>query len=549
MLVVWLPLLVGATPPEPYEVIIEHALAAAEARARAPLALTDDAAFLRRVSLDLSGRLPSAAEAEAFLSDRSPTKRAKKIDELLDRPASADAFADVWSEVLLGPLDPARERRINREHFAGWLADAWRQDRPWDQVVTDLLTASGSADVSGPASFILAQDTTEALTGQIGRVLLGVGLQCAECHDHPEQSITRQDFYGIAAFFGRSPVRMERLGATPRAAPAQLSGAMVPPMETMVVQARQPGAAPYRRPVITDAEVGEMRVPDGPRIRPRFLTGERPPRGDGHAQRLALAQLITARDGGYLARATVDRLWGQYLGGALVEPAEDLGVERCPPAAPAASSAPAAAPGAALLCDLAGELARRGFQLRPLIRAILRSRAYQADTKAWSGAHAQAPALAIRRVKPLSPAQLYQAVLDVTGAPRAFPAPPLRQADPRARAVAGLGMLIGAGEDGPGEAPIATVPLALLMMNGPRLNRALEVRRGTALDALFAGATSVDRVRRLFLSTLTRPPSPAESSAFVAALDSAGGRPKKAREVYADEVWALFNSTEFMYAR
>jgi uncharacterized protein DUF1549/uncharacterized protein DUF1553 len=519
-----------------YRAIIDAEIDRAAAGRVVPLA--DDATFLRRVTLDLCGVVPEPGEVESFLADRRPDKRRTKIDELMSKPCAAAELASTWSAVLLGSFEPAKERRINRTLFSRWLAKAWTEDRPWDQVATDLICASGSPDVDGPVSFILSHGTLEELNGDISRIFMGVSIQCAECHDHPEQSITRRDYWEMAAFFSRTQFRIEKQSMIPEGTMQNLSPTMAVRLEREVERGKE-----YRRPVIVDRALGEVRIPDGDLVRPKFLTGEKPLRGDGRTQRRQLASFVTSKETGYFARALVDRMWAHYLGPALVDSPDDLGLEKC-------GSSGAEKASVRLLCALSRELEGGGYRVRPLVRGVLLSKAYQAATSREAAPSAGEPlgGLPIRGVKPLSPAQLYATFLQVTGVENAFDPGPIKKEQMKEAALVGLGQLFGEDDDKKNVAPIATVPLALTIMNGERLNRAIRPMRGGAIDRIFGESSNDEaRVRGLFLSVLGRPPSDRELAAFVSALDGLGARPRRAREAYSDMLWAMINSTEFLY--
>ena len=181
---------------------IEARLAAAKI-ALSPQA--DDAEFLRRAALDITGRIPTAERILAFLNDRSPDRRAKLIDELLADREYGEHFATVWYHRMIKP-DNDNKRLILGNKLRDWLADRFNKNQTWDRLVTDLMTASGERDKNPETTFFLAhvvagQPDPSKMTAAASRLFLGVRLECCECHNHPFTKLQQTDFWGMAAFF------------------------------------------------------------------------------------------------------------------------------------------------------------------------------------------------------------------------------------------------------------------------------------------------------------------------------------------------------------
>jgi hypothetical protein len=439
---------------------------------------TDDATFLRRISLDLTGVIPRASEVEAFLADRRADKRVRAVDALLDSREAAERFGAAWATLLLGPPERGKERRIDRAAFESWLADAWSEDRGWDSLVEQIVVAEGSAEESAPVSFILAREGSTDVVGDIGRLFLGVSLQCAECHDHPEREISRRDFYGMLAFFGRTRARAE-----------------------------------MGRLEIVDRPVGLVLMPDSQdTVAPKFLGAGVESAAHGREMRRRFADLIGGTES--LARVFVNRAWSMYMGTGLIEPVDDLaqGDDRS----------------RRLLDDLAIELRAQRYAIRPLVRAIVLSKAY-------SGA---------RAIKPLAPDQLLASLLRATGVQYTFRLNPDRRARLNRLLTAAIELAYGGEQDRRRTDPIATVPLTLMMMNGRLTVRGAEDRPGGVLDEVLERHRDPHtRLRALYLGTLSRPPSAQEEAAIFAQLD------RESTAAWEDLLWALLNSTEFLYDR
>src|SRR5262249_50878946 len=241
----------------------------------------DDATFLRRVWLDLTGTLPGRDEVEAFLADPSVGKRAKLVDRLL----LSDAYVNLWTHrfATLLRIQPSANDKEAAQAYHSWLREQIRRGTPMDEVARALLTSIGDSHVVGPANFARTVGEAREQAELVSQVFMGVRLQCANCHNHPLDRWTQDDYHGLAAVFARlDRGRVVKVG--PRGA-------------------------------VTNPSTGEPAVPRIPGV--RFLTAD----GDG---REAFAVWLTAADNPYFARAVVNRLWRALFGRGLIEPADDL---------------------------------------------------------------------------------------------------------------------------------------------------------------------------------------------------------------------------------
>jgi hypothetical protein len=471
-----------------------------------PSPRADDAEFLRRAYLDVTGRIPPAEKVSAFLADRGPDKRAKLIDELLDSPAYGKHQADVWQALLLPRNSDNRRVMQFYPGMVRWLEDGFNSNKPWDRLVHDLVTASGEADKNGAVVYYLANPTPDKVTDNLTRLFLGVQLQCAQCHNHPFTDWKQSEYWGMAAFFTK--VRMSG-----RPAQVARNGG------TLSISEDGPGR-PARLPV--SAKV----------VPAKFLQGEQAKVGPRQPARPVLADWLTRPDNPFFARAMVNRTWAQFFGRGIVNPVDDMHDGNAP-------SHPE------LLADLARQFADGGFDLKSLIRAICNSRAYQRTSKPYANNAEAAPELFARvAVKVLTPEQLYDSLTQVLGAPRA---PAARQGRP---AAAGAARRLAGGpraafvaffgvEDGstdPTEYQ-AGIPQVLRLMNAPQLNNAAMLN--PLLRANKAPAQIVDH---LYVATLSRHPTPQERGRCVGYVSKHRG---EARQAYADVLWALLNSSEF----
>ncbi|HEV3024359.1 MAG TPA: DUF1549 domain-containing protein, partial [Pirellulales bacterium] len=285
-----------------------------------PSELADDATFLRRGSLDTIGTLPTPEESRAFLADRSPGKRTRWIDSLLARNDYADFWALKWSDILLVDRNRLAERGAYELHR--WLRQQFMENRPYDQWVRELVIASGDSGSHGPANFYRSVDTPDAAARVLSQAFLGVRVECAQCHHHPFEKWSQDDFYGLAGFFNG--------------------------LERKVLSAD--------RVLVYHAGHRETRIPLTNR-----LVGTRPLDGAGPLNlaqgdpRVALADWMTAPANPWFARLLANRLWKHFLGRGLVEPEDDLRSTNPPTNEP-------------LLSFLAEQLVRERYDLKAMMR-------------------------------------------------------------------------------------------------------------------------------------------------------------------------------------
>ena len=183
-----------------------------------PAPLADDAEFLRRVYLDVLGVIPPADKAAAFLDSKDPAKRAKLIDELLASPRYGRHMADIWKGFLVPRTSD--NRQLQAEPLLRWLQESFNNNKPWDQFVTELITATGNQEENGAVTFFLANPTPDKVTDAVSRLFLGVQLQCAQCHNHPFTKWKQTEYWGMAAFFTKVKVDRVKMAAKQASPPA-----------------------------------------------------------------------------------------------------------------------------------------------------------------------------------------------------------------------------------------------------------------------------------------------------------------------------------------
>ncbi len=466
---------------------IERAWAAAKVK---PALAADDAAYARRLYLDLVGRVSTVAEVRGFLADTAPDKRAKLAGRLLGTAAHARHWATVWRREWIPQADQPQARLA--DEVDGWLAARLRDNVGYDRIVRDLLTASpapvdaGPAAPPVPATFLAAGEfRPENLAANTTRAFLGVNLDCAQCHDHPFARWTRDQFWETAAFFAR--------------------------------------------PTATDPPRLEVRVADTKRtVGPRLLDGDArwPARIEKDTGRRVLAGWVAAKDNPYFARNAVNRVWAALFGTGLVEPLDDLSGAN-PPSHPE------------LLDDLAAAFADSGFDLKLLLAAVVSTRAYQLSSAA-DGPAADPRLFARFPVRGLTGEQLYDSLRTAAGLPaeRADADPVNARKDRREFADRFRVERTGSAQ--------RSILQSLALMNGPLTAAVTDPARTPTLRAV-ADAPFLDprgKVDALFLAALGRHPTPDEA-ARLGKFVAAGGPGRDATSALADVFWALLNGSEF----
>lgn len=505
---------------------------------------SDDAEFLRRIYLDVTGLLPHPEIVRGFLAAKNSDKRTRLIDGLIDDAAYARRLADLWDDILVTRNSDNKEVAI--EPLTRWLESGFYYDAPWNEMARRLIAARG-AQRDNPAVTIYMTEqrplAPQAATDMVGRAFLGVRLNCAQCHDHPFAAWKHKDYWGMAAFFENLDFT-KRFGSGEKASPftgvavgggsgegaldsaamrrSGVSGAMR--MESARRREKSRGGSRYgirespnpKPPDLPDRALAEA---------PRFLTGETPDFEDGDARLPALAEWVTSRENPWFARAMVNRVWSECFGRGLVEPVDDMHEGN-------SASHPE------LLEKLTEQFVAHDYSVKFLYRAICRSRAYQRTSRPVDGnREAEAELLARMNVKVLSGEELFDALFVLLGPEAAAPKGDLQKE--RQRLVEFLA------SDGEPDRLSYThgIPQLLKLMNDKGYQKGLTRR----IEKMGAGRREPREViEALYLSTLSRPPSERESQR---ALSLVAKRRGDRDEAYASVLWALLNSSEFLLNR
>jgi hypothetical protein len=493
--------------------IDEHLFARLESLNVPPSPPADDATFLRRVSLDLTGQQPRPDQVRAFLDDPDPDRRVKLVDRLMTDPL----FVDFW-HLKLGDLLQISQARFGNGvyRYNDWVKEQLASNTPWDEFVHTLLTALGNPNAldGGPVNYALeGQDAREQaeLTAQR---FLGLRFRCAQCHDHPFDRWTQDDYYGLAAFFAKV-------------------GRAIPDADGMMstgdVRVNPEG-------VIQHLRTGEPAVPTLPGAEVVSLPAEIDPR-------TVLADWIIAPDNPYFARTAANWAWAQFFGRGLAEPSDDLS-DSNPPVHPE------------LLEALADDFVSHGFDLRHLIRTIATSEAYGLSSRPIPGNEGDSRLFSHQTPRPLTAHQMADALAQATDTELLFnlgrgsqgtlrSSKAVQVSDPAIPSV--LLDTFGRCPRVAGCSTVATPTLslrqALLLVGGNAIDDRISRFDGYLSGLLELEPSHAEIVENLYLRTLCRKPTAEESEHWSALLDQADS----VRDASEDLFWALLNSREFAF--
>ncbi len=485
----------------------EHVFAKLKKLGLPPSPVADDATFLRRVTLDVTGRLPAADVARKFLEDKDPAKRDKAIDRLLASEHYSDYFANKWSAIL-------RNRRDKDTYASGnfafhqWIRSALDQNRPYDEFVRQILTASGEIS-DHPAVAWYRQVTKDfEQVEDVAQLFLGVRIQCARCHHHPFEKWSRKDYYGLAAFFSRVG-RKEGLG----------------PDEQRIFHQR--GMAGSK-----DPKTGQALKPTGLGSAPMELTADDDPR-------LALAEWLTKKDNPFFARTLVNRYWKHFFGRGIVDPEDDMRDTN-----PATNRE--------LLEALTKNFVASGYDLKQLVRSITQSTTYQLSSLPNAQNAADRQSFSRYYPRRLNAEVLLDAIDQMNGSATSFAGLP---AGSRAIQIPDHGgvnsyFLTVFGKPGGASAcecersVDASLAQSLHLLNSPDIHGKMSSGVAKELSADMK-STDVQKVQELYLRAFGRTPSDHEMKYATSHIGKFEAKDRAA--AYEDVVWALINTKEFLF--
>jgi len=473
-----------------------------------PAELCTDAEFLRRVSLDLTGVPPSADQVRAFLVDRraSRAKREAKVDEFMSSPEFVDHWTLKWSDLLMSNRKFIKEKGVWA--FRNWIRSAIATNKPYSEFAYELMTARGSTLENPAANYFRIAREPKIVMENMTQVFIGTRFMCAQCHDHPFEKWTQNQYYELSAFFadvGRKP-------GTARE--DEIIFSLRNPVKVIHVGTGQAAAAsfPFEHAGMDDS------ISD---------------------KRRQLGQWLTAKENPYFAKSLTNRYWSYFTGRGIIDPVDDIRSSNPPT-------------NAELLDALTADFIEHEFDLKHLIRNIVNSHTYQRSfrTNRWNDddlvnhSHAHPRRLAAE--------QLFDAVMVATGAPTNLPGVPegfraTQLPDPKID-ISFLDMFGRAPRESPCECERSSeVSLAqtLNLINGPTISNAIVHPQGLIARAIEAKADNKTLVEKVYLSVFCRFPTEEEAKKANEYMVSVGN----STEAIQDLMWALINSPAFLFNR
>jgi hypothetical protein len=473
-----------------------------------PSELCDDSTFVRRVYLDITGRLPTAEQAKTFVADKDPAKRNKLIDYLLETPGYADYFANKWAMVL-------RNQRVQNNtgvsfRFHDWIRRNLQQNVPFDQFVRGVLAAEGDVQSSPTAAWFTRVNTPGAQAEDVAQLFLGMRVQCARCHHHPFEKWSQDDYYGLQAFFSQVATKTSRSG--------------VP----QGYVSHNVGKATARNP-----RTGEDLIPTGLGGEPIELAPYEDPRH-------ALVDWMTAPDNPFFARALANRYWNHFLGRGIVDPEDDMRATN-PPTNPE------------LLDALAEHFIASRYDLKDMVRTICRSSTYQLSSEPNAYNKNDKQNFSSFNPRRLNAEPLYDAINQVagttvnfTGMPQGTRAVQLPDNGFNDYFLTVFGQPQAESACECERSSDANLAQSLHLLNSTDIQSKLTSGSGRMQTlASDTQRSETEKVTDLYYWALARPPQENEMKMVLEYIDTKANK----RQAYEDLLWALFNTKEFLFNR
>jgi hypothetical protein len=562
-----------------------------------PAGLSVDEDFLRRVTLDLAGTLPSSRDVTLFGLNPDLAKREQAIERLLNSDEYAAAWARYWRDVIFGRATNMRAVLANQS-FVDWMTDNLSENKGWDKIATEMLTATGDVRENGSTALIFAQEASpEDVAGEVSRIFLGIQMQCANCHDHPWDRWKREEFHELAAFFPRISVRPIREDNQLRSYEVVSVDRSVNPQDRFrdlkenadrifrfadrnkdgkLVKA-EIGNSPLTRVFdallergdknkdgglsLTELKAVEFPMPmqtgrgseehfmadlndpssPGRKIEPKFfVTGYKPESGLADIDRReTFSEQLTSSKNEWFSRAFVNRMWAEMTGEGFYSPIDDMGPDR-------AASFPE------VLDLLAAQFSSNGYDIRWLMKTITLTQTYQRKVRSADPGTESVPFASATATR-LRGDQLYSSIITVLGNENT----PGRGRGQQMGTGAGMyrgarsprdqfSQLFGFDPSTPQADITGNIPQALFMMNSPLLATQINARGFTKLTGLLRRfPDNEDAINELYVMILSREASDRELKITTEYLAEVDNR----EEAFEDLMWSLLNSSEFLSKR
>lgn len=475
----------------------------------------DDGTFLRRLYIDITGTLPTEAEAAEFLASADPEKRNKVIDKLLDSPAYADYFANKWNLVLRNKKR-ANDQAAPTYGFHKWIWSSLYENKPYDQFVREIVTASGNADDNPPVAWYREVDLPNEQVEDVSQLFLGLRIQCARCHHHPFEKWSQDDYYGLAAFFSRVGKK-------------NIIGGNNAMRDKRIFTIDNQGPAQAR-----NERTGKMLAPAGLGSKPLTVTPDDDPR-------VLLADWMSDSQNPFFAKALVNRYWKHFFSRGIVEPEDDMR-ETNPPANPE------------LLNKLALDFISHKFDLKHLVRTICRSSTYQLSSLPNEYNLKDKQNFSRYYPKRLTAEVLYDAFHQVTATGQNFGGMPagtrsMQLPDPGAAQNVYFLKVFGQPQGDTAceceRSQEANLAQSLHLLNSSEVQG--KIADGNGRSGKFANdkdRPTDAKIKELYRWVYSREPDAEEMKIALAHVEKHKDTPKIA---YEDIIWALINSKEFLF--
>jgi Protein of unknown function (DUF1549)/Protein of unknown function (DUF1553) len=510
----------------PLPAVIDHYVdAKLKAAAVTPAPQADDFTLIRRLTLDLVGRIPTPAETKAFVESTEPQKREKLVERLMASPAFVRHQVNQFEAMMAGP-----NGRGGSGGLREYLTKAMGENRPWDQVFRELLIADeGDPKTKGASEFIKSRVTDlDRLTNDVSVLFFGVNVSCAQCHDHPLVADWKQDhFFGMKSFFARS---FDNGGFLAEREFGQIKFKPKSGAEKQAKMMFLTGAT------VDSASLKEPSKDEEKKEREKFEAAKKdkkaPPR-PGFSARAKLAEVaLQTKESEFFARSIANRLWHRFFGFGLVMPLDQMHSENKP-------SHPE------LLAWMARDIAGHKYDLRPTIRGIVLSQAYSRSSKSTSEA-TPAPALfAVGRLKPLTPMQMATALKIATADPKTFEGAKPEEIEKRIEGMEGSARGFATSIAQPTDDFQIGVNEALLFSNGDKVTREFLTDGNDRLLGRAKGETDRSKaIDMIVRSVLCRPATQDEQRVLQEYLER---RSDRLPEAYRQVIWALVSGSEFRF--
>ncbi len=477
-----------------------------------------DEQFLRRVYLDITGTLPKPDQVRKFLADTDPAKRDKLVDSLVESPEYTYLFANKWADILRVKRRGQADRAAGTFAFHAWIREAIAKDMPYDEFVRHILAATGDESQNPPTVWYKELQEPQQFVDDTAQLFLGLRIACAQCHHHPYEKWSQDDYWGMAAFFGRVGRKNDQIRG----------GVNNQQVQRQVIFNRPSGNVTNKR----TNQPAKIQPLDGD---PMDVAAEDDPRHK-------LADWMASPKNPFFARAVANRYWSHFFGRGIVDPIDDMRVTN-PPSNPE------------LLDALAKELIDSKFSLKHLVKIIAKSRTYQLSAVPNDFNKTDKQTYARFYPRRMGAEVLYDAVCSVTNSPAGFGGLPTDKLAPN-RAIMlpdesftsyfldvfGRPQRISACEcERVNEANLAQ---ALHLLNSQEIQNML-ARGGGRADLLVQDKRAdKEKVEELFLFAFGRRPSPEHLNVAIQHIERNAANKKVA---YENLIWALINTKEFVF--